>query len=247
MGFTTMVHPVDPAGFEAVWRQIEDRLPAAFDKVEAGTAVTDPVTVDLLRNCLAVHMARTKDLIALHEGIWRVWADRNIDALAQDRRTAESFRRNRRGLVPVGPEALRQEGQAIVGRSVAAIEASSFRADRMLELYREARKRLARVGLEIGVADSGEFLISDAPAQTLRAGSPGVGFLRGVAWGNATTIIMPIGRRHLLAVGAQNAYLHLDRTAVDYLNRCQVQAAHEFVAWHPDADLRGFVEAAQIR
>jgi hypothetical protein len=71
----------------------------------------------------------------------------------------------------------------------------------MVELYAEATRRVAGAGIEVGIADEGEFLTSDAPAQSSRAGFAGVGPKGGVTWGGTTTIVLPIGRHHVLGVG----------------------------------------------
>jgi hypothetical protein len=132
----------------------------------------------------------------------------------------------------------------IYDESIANIEASAFSADSMLELYDDARRVVAAAGLEIGIAAEGEFLIGDAPAQTHPRGPGGIGPLRGTPWRGAGTISMPIGRRHVLALGRRDAYVSLDRAHVDELNRRQILTAHRFIAWHPDAALRAFVVAA---
>jgi hypothetical protein len=230
---------------------MEDRLPGVLQAVDDGTALGDPDALEVLRDCLAVHMARSRDLAALDDVVWRVAGPAAVDRLAArlagDPRVADSFRLRHSGLEPAGREALVMEAKAIAGEllgtSTADVEASSFRADRMLDLYQQARHRLDGAGVEIGVAREGEFLISDAPAQSLKAGHRGVGPRGGVPWSTASTIVMPIGRRAFLGVGPQNAYFDIDRAQVDQMNRMQIASAYESVAWHPDADLLSFVRA----
>jgi hypothetical protein len=244
MGYTHRLHPDDPAAFEALWAATETQVPAALDAVEAGQAFDRPEIANVLRDLLALHMARSPDLIALHDWIWEQQRVPTTAGLARrlviDPGTTASFRDRHFGLLP-GPGGLELEAgrlaAEIYDRSVAGMEGSSFRADRMVELFRQARSVVGRGGLEIGVAMEGEFLIGDAPAQTHPRGTGGIGVLGGTPWGKASTITMPIGRRHMLGLGPRDTYLDLDRGHVQELNRRQVMTAHRFVAWHPDADL----------
>jgi hypothetical protein len=121
------------------------------------------------------------------------------------------------------------------------IETTADLARRFLALYLVAKERVNKHPIEIGIAQEGEFLIGDAPAQSYRTGHPGVGPLGGVPWGRASTFMMPLGRRYVLGLGRAPAYLDLDRSAVNTLNRGQVLAAHRWVVWHPNANLREFV------
>ncbi len=156
----------------------------------------------------------------------------------------ESFRRRHSGLYPAGPEARRQHAAELIAEALVKLDASPFSPDRMVALYDQVRPLVQGSELEIGVATIGEFMISDTPAQSLGAGVPGVGPLGGVPWDRATTIVMPIGRRHVVGLGKQAGFVDLERTDVDYLNRVQVMAAEHELAWHPAADLMPFALGA---
>lgn len=98
MGVTREI-PLDRAPkFEKVWQKLEVRLDLALDLVRRGAAHKDPKTVEVLRDCVAIHMARTIDVMAVNREFWAQAAEPSIRSLAADPRTAESFRR-RRGIV----------------------------------------------------------------------------------------------------------------------------------------------------
>jgi hypothetical protein len=249
MGYSQRIHPKEPVRFEAAWSSTENLLPSALDAVEAGVAFDQPDTVEILRTSLAIHMARSLDLIAVDDLAWRTYGRSAIENLARelatDPRTIDSFRHRHAGLDPAGPAALQLEARRLAAEiyraAVLDVEASSFRAERILELYDDAKQVVARAGLEIGVAKSGEFLIGDAPAQAHPRGPGGIGARGGTPWRGAGTIAMPLGRKHVLGLGRKDDYIEIDAAGVEELNRRQVLTAHRFVAWHPDADLATFV------
>lgn len=79
-------------------------------------------------------------------------------------------------------------------------------------------------------------LIGDCPALSLSAERSGVGPLGGVPWDQATTVFMPLDRRHAMGLGRTNKYMTFDAEQVAQLNRAQVIGAQKVVLWHPDAD-----------
>jgi hypothetical protein len=220
--------------FEHAWSRFENAWPQTRAAIEGGRAFSDPTVAEILRDCVATHMARSRDLIALHHGVWVNAATETAAALIAARRDSAS---------PEPNEAIR----SWVDKQVAEVAASSFTAESMIEAYADARELVARGGIEIVIADEGEFLISDAPALSLKAGVNGVGPLEGISWRAASTVVMPLGRRHAVAFGPADDEIHLDRDQVDHLNRHQVRSAHEYVAWHPDVDMRAFAEAERLK
>ena len=196
---TARLHPDDPSLFEARWKDVEDSLPAALAAVDDGTVLAKPDLVVVLRQCIAIHMARSGDLLRVHDLATAVFRDAILPRLRSDPRIRDRFRREHFGLEPAGPEAMEIEALRAIEEARGQVEDSGFHAERMLESYDEALKVVDGNGLQVGVAAEGEFLIGDAPAQTLREGHDGVGPLGGVPWSKATTIVMPIGRRQCVS------------------------------------------------
>jgi hypothetical protein len=245
MGATTAI-PLDRAPkFERTWQRVETRIPFALEAIRDGRALGIPRVADTIRNCLAMHMARTLDILAVNDTVWLEARERSVASIAARPSTADSFRA-RRGLEPVGPGALEAEARTLYDEAVAAEKASPHTAESMLEWYASARAFLAGLEIEIGRAVEGEFLISDAPAQAIKFDATGVGVIDGTPWRSADAILMPIDRHYTIGVSRRGGLVELDQAQVDMLNRFQVLAAHEHVAWHPDADLLAFADAHRV-
>jgi hypothetical protein len=231
--------PDDPFAFEALWQPVENRVGEAIDAVENGTVFSDERLVDILRGCLAVHFARSLSLEQVVRSASGDVLDRSEARMQQDGRLISLS-----GIVPAGPE-----GRSLIARGVRDhIEQGGFALprlipERFIENYPIALERVAEVPVEIAVAEEGEFLIGDAPAQTLNPGR--VGIVGGVPWDQATAVVMPLGRRHVMRLGKANHYIPVLQMGVDNLNRVQALSAIERVMWHPEADLADFVRTVR--
>ncbi len=248
MGFgrAPTLYPDDPVGFEQTWKHVEDLLPAAFAAVDDGSIFSKPDLVELLKHCLAIHLARGTTVSRVHAQAAKDLREWWVRTFAARPWIDESFRREH-GLYPAGPEGRRMQAEKLLDDGLATLGTTSFTPDRMMVLYDRVRPLVLRGELEIGVAQRGEFLISDTPAVSQKAGHAGVGPLGGVPWDRASTITMPIGRTHTLALGRVAHFIDLDQQDVDQLNESQIKAAANVVAWHPDADLEAFVRSTLDR
>jgi hypothetical protein len=240
-GRAEQIYPKDPLAFEALWKGTEDRLPEAFAAVEDGSVFGDERLVVLLKDCLAFHLARGLTVARVHRRVVQEDRAAIVGRLATRPWVDETFRRRHSGLWPGGPEGREMVAAELIDEALTQLAASSFTPDRMVALFERAQPLVRGASLEIGVAQEGEFLIGDTPAVSLRAGYPGVGPLEGVPWDRATTIVMPIGRRHVIWLAREEGFVDVERLAVDYLNGVQVAAAERAVAWHPSAPLGPFV------
>ncbi|MFD5720941.1 DUF4238 domain-containing protein [Streptomyces sp. NPDC127036] len=96
--------------------------------------------------------------------------------------------------------------------------------------------------LEALMPERGQFLIGDNPAVTIR--TKGSTTTYGMAFGDAQTLVLPIGPRHMLALGPENVMITVPRTLVDRLNTAQVHAADRYVYMHRRSGLEAFAERA---
>lgn len=247
MGYTKDLDLSAAPTFEAAWHGFENAWPRVRAALAGGNALADPEIVELLRDGVAVHMARSLDLLSVHHETWERVRQASAESVASDPRITVSFAARHGGLVPAGPQGRLIAATEEMDAQIAQARASSFSADAIEKAYADARRRVARGGVELAVADAGEFLISDAPAQTVRTGDDRVGPLEGISWEDGDTIVMPVGRRHAVAFGSATAEVHLAQDGIDYLNRVQMRAAHSYVAWHPDAALSAFADAERTR
>jgi hypothetical protein len=82
--------------------------------------------------------------------------------------------------------------------------------ERIESLYLNARAMTDSAGLEILTPPvGGEFLIGDVPALTVRADHAGVGVLGGLALADAQSVFLPLGPRHVAALGRANTTISL--------------------------------------
>ena len=64
----------------------------------------------------------------------------------------------------------------------------------------------------------------------------------------AGTAMFPIGPRHVLALGQRGGFVPLPDDLVHTINRMEILAADSWVAYHPSAGLRDFInETASAR
>src|SRR5258708_14710136 len=91
-----------------------------------------------------------------------------------------------KGLYPAGDEALGMFADELMGLSRALAGSGALWRERIESLYLQARAMTGAAGLEIlAPSGSGEVLIGDVPALTVRADCAGVGVLGGIALAEA--------------------------------------------------------------
>lgn len=236
------LRPADPNAFEVQWRHVEDQMPQAFAALERGDSLDEPLC-DLLRRCLAVHLARSLTVWHLHQRALAAYK-KTIEAMVL--RKPENVQHldrhfySRHGVWPVGS-----------GLRDMAVSEELEQLPRMLETmvpegfaenYDRAVEMIKTDRVGVCVAQKGEFLIGDSPAQSLSSDKPGIGPLGGVTWSEATVIVMPISRRFAISTEPEGGYIDLDQHGVEVLNKVQAASAFRHIIWHPSADLLGLVQ-----
>ncbi len=239
--WVSTLRPANPAAFEAQWRPIEDRMPDVYAALD-GRERLDEQLSGLLRRCLAVHLARSLAVLQLHQR-----------ALASYRKAIEQrVLRKRDNQAHLDRRFHERHGIWLAGASLRemAVAEELAQLPRMLETmvpdgfaenYDKAVEIVGANHVGVCVAEDGEFLIGDAPAQSLSSDKPGVGPLGGVTWSEATVIVMPISRRFAISTEPEPGYIPLDQHGVEVLNRIQAASASRHVIWHPSADLMNLV------
>lgn len=243
-GYTGRLSPTDADAFERAWREVEDALPGALAVIDAGGPL-DPATVAVLRDCVAMHWARSADLIRLHDDVFRLARVRGIEELARrlegDPRVEFSYRQAHHGLRPTSGERRREArriAERIYDESVAGIESSSYRADRMLELFEIARSSFRDSGVEVLIASPGEeLLIGDSPAKTVSKDGLRSGPFARVPLTDAGSVWMPVGPGAAIALGRTSSYAKIDPPMVEWLNRVQAGGGIDRVACRPGSPL----------
>ena len=107
-------------------------------------------------------------------------------------------------------------------------------------MHDHAKAWLRTQQLEILTPGRGEFLIGDVPALTVRHGDPRVGVLGGIALHDASSVFMPLGPRHVAALGRVPQTAELSSTQVNEVNAAQLLGAMERVYMRPGSGLKDF-------
>ncbi|MEV6110468.1 DUF4238 domain-containing protein [Streptomyces sp. NPDC051940] len=233
----------DPDSAEDLWRQIEQRVPEVFSALNAGAYFDDPRLVEVLRDLIAVHMVRSHWYLEVHQQSYKRAYDRLRVGLLRDhseRVRAEALRET--GLHLTTPGALAAYVDRVMEGSVPAREYVSGKMFRISieDMFNKIREAIGDWGLEIVRPQQGEFLIGDTPAMTLRRESDT--WTYGVALGDASTVVLPLGPKCLVALGADNASASIPLQSVYEINVVQVLAAQRHVFFRPGSGLNDFVK-----
>ncbi|WP_333740873.1 DUF4238 domain-containing protein [Streptomyces sp. IBSBF 2806] len=240
---------VDSASVEALWGDVERRVPAAIAAVHAGTPFANPRHAATLRDLIVLHFVRSRHYRDMHTASFERARTRLVAKVTRkypERLRLEALRET--GLHLSGPASLGAFAELLIERSsvMQDHESGKFFRTNIEDTFHKMRDLASSRRLEVTMPESGQFLIGDNPALTLSV--EGGRTIYGMAFGDAQTLILPIGPRHLLSLGAEDVTLTVSQYFVDRLNTVQIHAAHRYVYMHPESDLKPFVEhAAQLR
>ena len=233
--------PYASGSLEQLWNDTEQHLPTVFSAVDAGTALDDPSHVSVLRDLLALHLTRSRTYRDLHVQsfirayLWTL--ARPTGGLREELRAAVL---RERGLHLAGPGGIEYFAHRYLEPSVELFGSWALLRARIEEIYAKARHQVANAGLQIITPqDDNEFLIGDTPAFTRGAGPQGPTIR--VALADATTALLPLGPRHLLALSRSNETLTIPWPAVMEINTLQVLTAHDRVFLRPSSGLQNLV------
>jgi hypothetical protein len=178
----------------------------------------------------------------------RVWAETVANGrkrwLTDNRRVLEHWFFLRKGLYPAGDEALGMFADEVMEYSRSLAGSGAMWRERIESLYLRARAMTDAAGLEILTPpDGGEFLIGDVPALTVRADRIGVGVLGGIALGEAQSVFMPLGPRHVAALGRAGIIASLTAAQTAEVNARQLAGAIDYVYLRPGSPLAGAVRS----
>ncbi|MFD8710907.1 DUF4238 domain-containing protein [Streptomyces anulatus] len=239
---------VDSPSVEALWGDVERRVPAAFAAVHVGTPFADPLHVDVLRDLVVLHYVRSLHYRDVHtDSVERARTRLVAKVISQypEQLRLEALRET--GLYLSGPASLGAFAERLIERSSVMRDRESGKLFRtsIEDTFHKMRDLASTRRLEVITPETGQFLIGDNPALTLSV--KGSRTMYGMAFGDARTLLLPIGPRHMLSLGTKDVMLTVPQSFVDRLNAVQVHAAHRYVYMHPESGLEPFVERAAQR
>ncbi|MFE5108277.1 DUF4238 domain-containing protein [Streptomyces sp. NPDC056663] len=234
----------DSASAEELWGSVETRAPAALKAVQAGTPFADPLHVEVLRDLVVLHYVRSHRYRGAHTNAFETVSVNLRSKLI--RQYPEQIRREalrQTGLHLAGSGSLGTFAERLIKQSEVTQDFGSGKLFRtsIESMFHKVRAMAAKWYLEVLTPESGQFLVGDNPAVTVRTDA--TPFSYNMAFGDAHSIVLPIGPRHLLALGPENMLGSIPRTVVDELNAVQILAADRYVYMHPRSELETFARA----
>ena len=197
--------PFDSQATEDLWHTVETRLRQAITAALNGTALDSPARVTTLRHAAALHFVRNPQTLTIHNQSFADALKNGIDALASTSVAAEAFRQ-KYGLEPAGPEALRLGAEAVHGRLIKLHEEGGLFRLSVQRLFENVCDRFDTRGIQIltPASASKEFLLGDLPAITVYRATGAAGRAAGVTIDQADEILMPLTPRLLIILGPPN-------------------------------------------
>ncbi|MFS8202618.1 DUF4238 domain-containing protein [Streptomyces sp. CWNU-52B] len=238
----------DSPSVEALWGDVERRVPAALAAVHAGTPFTDPLHADVLRDLVVLHYVRSLHYRDVHtDSVERARTRLVVKVITQypERLSLEALRET--GLYLSGPAALSTFAERLIERSAVMRDRESGKLFRtsIEDTFHKMRDLASTRRLEVIKPETGQFLIGDNPTPTLSVKESRT--IYGMAFSDAQTLELPIGPRHMLSLGPEDVMLTVPQPFVDRLNAVQVHAAHRYVYMHPKSSLEPLVERTAQR
>ena len=239
---------VDSSSAEALWNTVETPAKAAIAAVRAGTPFADPRHAATLRDLIVLHYVRSLHYRDVHtDSVERARMRLVAKVITQypEQLRIEALRET--GLYLSGPAALGAFTERLIERSTFMRDRESGKLFRtsVEDTFHKMRDLASTRRLEVITPETGQFLIGDNPALTLSV--KGSRTIYGMAFGDAQTLLLPVGPRHLLSLGTEEVMLTVSQLFVDRLNAVQVHAARRYVYLHPESSLEPFVKRAAQR
>lgn len=228
----------DAAAVEKVWKDVEDRLPAAFAELDSGRMIAERSDVErTLQDCLAMHWARSKAVKAVSERAYRqVLARTKVELAARPDLLDRGFRETTGGLHAAGPEARAIAHERLTAGPPEVVDGRHF-AGRVVEMYGHARDKFSPYRIQVYdcLDDAGALIISDAPVVAPDSARSGLNPLAGVALEDVSSAAMPLGPRVAVSLHTAAQRLVLTAEQIRDLNAMQEDAADERLYRRPPA------------
>jgi hypothetical protein len=238
--------PVASASLEQVWKPTEDALHRALQSLDESRLFEEPAHVATIRDAIALHYIRSTSVQEMYNSAVANFTSANRAWwLNEGRAILDRAYYQMHKLHPGGDQGRAAFVDGLMEPySTAAENGALFRAS-VEVLFAQARMLLSRFGgVEILQPEEGEFLIGDVPALTVRHDQLTVGVKSGIALGDASSVILPLGSHHLAALGPTDQIGTVSKRTVDRLNTMQVQGVHKYVYFRPESQLEETVHAA---
>jgi hypothetical protein len=236
---------IDSKETERVWSLTEQNLPAALSAARSSRLFKYPERVTTIKDAIALHFARSLDALASSEALQEETLKSQRGAFLADKRGMDAlFYLKYKFYPPAGGNAREAVVDDLLSTTRGLIDNGAYFRLRVVDLFHSAREVAQRRGLQIISPRRGEFLIGDVPAIPVDRERGAVGVLDGVAFADASMIVLPLGPRRLAALTKEpNGFERIGERRVAELNSFQVVNAKERVFSRPGGDLESFIQS----
>ncbi|MET8453935.1 DUF4238 domain-containing protein [Streptomyces sp. NPDC005209] len=232
--------PYASASLEAQWGAVEQELPDVFTAVKRGNALGDPHIRTVLRDLVALHYVRSQHYRDLfHRVFAEAYQQRRGWLLTEGQELLRTASLHRTGLHTTGPQGIALRADQVLSPRLAAYRSGALLRVRIEDSFHKARELMAQWSLEILEPEDGEFLIGDNPALTVRY--EGTNLLYSMALGDSHTTVLPIGPRHMIALGPADVHGRIPKHLVDHMNVLQLKAARRYAYTRPGSPLAALI------
>ncbi|MER7496461.1 DUF4238 domain-containing protein [Streptomyces pharetrae] len=219
---------------EDLWNSVERRAPAAFEAVHAGTPFADPLHVEALRDLIVLHYVRshryrdvyTNAFETVRAKVRSELVERYPEPLRHEALRQTGLHLAGAGTLDAFAERLIEQSEVIQDFGTGALSRTSIES-----MFNKVRAMASSWHLEVLTPESGQFLVGDNPAVSVRTDKTPWSY--NMAFGDAHSIVLPITPRHLLALGRKNLVGTIPRAVMDQINTVQILAADRYVYMHP--------------
>ncbi|MER5775490.1 DUF4238 domain-containing protein [Streptomyces sp. NPDC002039] len=228
--------PFASGSLESVWARTEQHLPRAFAALDAGRLFEEPEHHPVLRDLIALHWVRSHFYRNTFDRIYTdSRAQRRQWFLTTGQDLIKAAALQELGLHLTGLQGLQHVVDELQRPTDELYESGALLRIQMEDMFYKVREHIATAALEIHTPATGELLIGDTPAQTIR--KDGDSRVYGMAIGDATTMVIPLGPKHLLTLGRHHAQGISWDQGRDFMNRLQILAARRHVFYRPRSGL----------
>ncbi len=235
--------PFASGTLEDLWARTEQNLPRAFAALDGGRILEETEHHPVLRDFLALHWVRSH---FYRDTFNRIFTEFRANSrrwfLTDGQELIRAAALQEYGLHITGPDGMQHMVDDLLRPTDELFASGALLRIRMEEMFHKVRNRIAASGLAIHSPESGELLIGDTPAQTVRFehGKP----VFGMALGDATSMVIPLGPKHLLSLGREHTLGVLNEAGRESMNRLQVLSAVRYVYYRPGSRLDRTVRSA---
>lgn len=225
----------DSVGAEAVWQRTETLLATALDELDGGVVPEQGSrTEQTVRNCLALHWARSYSFQAAAGGAWEQVRRASVEDLARRPELLARVFAQQTGRGDPTLQDLADVNDHLHQGPEDIVDGRHF-SERVRHFYAKAQAKFADRSLEVAwcLPDTRDLVISDNPVVTPSHRKPGLNAEQGVALGDAHAVGMPLGPRLFVSLTDRPDAADIDDAQAAGLNDWQASVRRTHLVRRP--------------